>query len=150
MISEEEAMKTENLINLTRELGGNVLTGGTRKNSVVEPTLIEGIETSSYVWNNDVTGPITMLTPVSSMSQAVNLANDCSPGFQAAIFTSDLNLSIYASEKLDYPTILVNDFPDYFPDAVPASGSGKNWTERRGVRYTMDEMCGMGEIIIKR
>ncbi len=150
MISIDEAKSAEDFVSVARSLGGNILSGGTRTDSLMMPTLIENIDTSSYIWNNDVPGPVTMIAPVSSMSQAIKIANDAPTGISASIFTSDMNTAFFASEKLAFPTLIINDFPDYLPDSIPISGSGKNWTYRHGVRYLMDEMSGVRETVIKR
>ncbi len=150
MISIEEAKSAENFVSVARSLGGNILTGGTRTDSIMMPTLIENIDTTSYIWNNDVPGPVTMIAPVSSVSQAIKIANDAPTGISASIFTSDMNTAFFASEKLAFPTLIINDFPDYLPDSIPVSGSGKNWTYRHGIRYLMDEISGVRETVIKR
>ena len=150
MISIDEAKSAEDFVSVARSLGGNILSGGARRDSLMMPTLIENIDTSSYIWNNDVPGPVTMIAPVSSMSQAIKIANDAPTGISASIFTSDMNTAFFASEKLAFPTLIINDFPDYLPDSIPISGSGKNWTYRHGVRYLMDEISGVRETVIKR
>ena len=150
MISTEEADSTQNIINLASSLGGTVILGGKREGNVVQPTLIEGISTSSYLWNNDVPGALVLINPISSMAEAVKTANECSSGLYTGLFTADLNLALFAGERLQTPMIVVNDYPDFLPAKLPLSGTGKNWTFRNGVSYLMDEMSGTREMMIKR
>lgn len=150
MISVSEAESAMNFINLSRELGGSVLTGGEVNGTLMPPTIIEGIDTSSYLWNNDIPGPVLLIAPVSSMAEAVKIVNDSNTGLSTALFTSDLNLALFAKDRLLTPVLIVNDFPDYLPFTLAASGSGRNWTYRNGLSYLMEEISGIRQLIIKR
>lgn len=150
MISTEEADSAQNMINLANSLGGTTILGGKREGNVLQPAIIEGISTSSYLWNNDIPGPIVLINPISSMAEAVKTVNECSTGLYTGLFTSDLNLALFASERLQTPMVVINDYPDLLPPTLPISGTGRNWTFRNGISYLMNEMSGIREVVIKR
>jgi len=76
--------------------GGRVLTGGRRLTAgdfvyghFVEPTVIDGLPASHPLFAEELFVPITVLGDVSSLDQAIDLANATEYGLTAGIFSED-------------------------------------------------------------
>jgi 1-pyrroline-5-carboxylate dehydrogenase len=93
----EEAVKTyERAIATARKDGGVILTGGRRLTDgdlafgyFVEPTLIEGLPVTHPLFSEELFVPITVLGDVSSLDEAIDLANSTEYGLTAGIFSED-------------------------------------------------------------
>jgi 1-pyrroline-5-carboxylate dehydrogenase len=93
----EYAVKTyEKAIAMATGDGGTVLTGGQRLTGpefehghFVEPTLIDGLPTSHPLFGEELFVPITVLGDVSSLDEAIDLANNTEYGLTAGIFSED-------------------------------------------------------------
>ena len=91
------ALKTyEEAIAKARADGGKILVGGNRimtepfnHGYFVEPTLIDGLPKNHDLFKQELFVPITVLTDVISLDEAIKLANDTEFGLTAGIFSED-------------------------------------------------------------
>lgn len=150
MISEGEAKRVEAQVEKSLEEGASILAGGQRSGPMMEPTVLEDVPSSSEIWKKEIFGPVTMLKRVSSMEEAIQLANDVPYGLQAGIFTSNLDLALHAIERLEYGAVLVNDTSDFRVDVMPFGGMKKSGLGREGIRFSIEEMTEIKLAIIKR
>lgn len=150
MISDGEAERVEKSVEQSLENGASILAGGNRNGPVMEPTVLENVDTSSEIWKREIFGPVTMLKSISSMEEAIQLSNDVPYGLQAGIFTSNLDLAMQAIERLDYGAVLINDTSDYRVDVMPFGGMKKSGLGREGIRFSIEEMTEIKLAIIKR
>lgn len=150
MISEEDAVRVESLIEQALEGGASILTGGEREGSVVNPTVLENVDIDSHVWKDEIFGPVTMLRSVGSMEEAIRLANDVPYGLQAGIFTSNMDMALQAIERLDFGAVLVNDTSDFRVDTMPFGGMKMSGLGREGIRFSIEEMTEIKLAVFKR
>jgi 1-pyrroline-5-carboxylate dehydrogenase len=93
----EEAVKTyERAVETAKRDGGQILTGGRRLTDgefayghFVEPTLIDGLPVTHPLFSEELFVPITVLGDVSSLDEAIALANSTEYGLTAGIFSED-------------------------------------------------------------
>jgi succinate-semialdehyde dehydrogenase / glutarate-semialdehyde dehydrogenase len=83
-------------VTLARESGGRVLTGGARavvedgdQGNYFQPTVIAGVMRNSAISQEEIFGPVALLFRVSSLDEAIALANDTPFGLAASAWTSD-------------------------------------------------------------
>ena len=79
-----------------RESGGRVLTGGGRAfvedgnlGNYFQPTVIAGVMRNAPICQEEIFGPVALLFRVSSLDDAIELANDTPFGLAASAWTSD-------------------------------------------------------------
>src|SRR5712671_4139302 len=96
VINEDAVTTYEKAIAMATRDGGTVLTGGRRLTGpefehghFVEPTLIDGLPTSHPLFGEELFVPITVLGDVSSLDDAIDLANNTEYGLTAGIFSED-------------------------------------------------------------
>jgi succinate-semialdehyde dehydrogenase/glutarate-semialdehyde dehydrogenase len=79
-----------------RESGGRVLTGGSRAfveggrfGNYFQPTVIAGVMRNAAIAQEELFGPVALLFRVSSLDEAIALANDTPFGLAASAWTTD-------------------------------------------------------------
>ena len=79
-----------------RRDGGTILTGGRRLTDgefahgyFVEPTIIDGLPTSHPLFSEELFVPITVVGDVTTLDEAIDLANGTEYGLTAGIFSED-------------------------------------------------------------
>ena len=118
VISKDHQNKVENYINLGREEGGIVLTGGTsseqpvkgvpRKGAFLRPTVIDGLSHTSRTATEEIFGPVVTLHPFSTEDEAVEMANCTDYGLAGSVWTADSARGHAFAKRLDTGIVWVN------------------------------------------
>jgi glyceraldehyde-3-phosphate dehydrogenase (NADP+) len=140
LITEREAERVERWVNETTAAGARILTGGKRDGAVYEPTVLADVPRGSRLDCEEVYGPVVSVYKVSSLSQAIDRANDVEYGLHAAIFTQNLSDAFEAIRRLQVGGVIVNDSTDYRLDVMPFGGSKRSGFGREGVRFALEDM----------
>ena len=74
--------------------GATIATGGGRPQGLdtgyyLEPTILTDMADDSWVWREEIFGPVVCIKPFSTEEQAVNMANDSRFGLAAAVMSKD-------------------------------------------------------------
>lgn len=150
LASEERAVAIENAILKDLAAGGQVITGGNRKGSILEPTVIKASGRESDLWQHEIGGPVAVVLSAGSLSEAIELANAASSGLQAGIFTSDLSIADLAFRNLMCGSVLINDAPGYRFNSIPYAGMKGSGFGTEGLRFSMEEMSVPRSMIVRR
>lgn len=75
--------------------GAKVATGGNRPKGLevgyyLEPTVLTDMEEDSWIWKEEIFGPVVCVKPFSSESEAIRMANDSRFGLAAAVMSKDI------------------------------------------------------------
>ena len=90
MISEAEAKRVESWVNEAISQGAKVLTGGGRRFTLFEPTILDEPPQESDIVSREAFAPVVSVMGVGDVDQAVRLVNDSPYGLQAGIFTANI------------------------------------------------------------
>ena len=71
-------------------------------------------------------------------------------GLQAAILTGDIFKILDAWDDLDVGGVVVNDVPSYRVDNMPYGGVKDSGIGREGVRFAMEDMTEIRNLVIRR
>jgi len=140
MITEADAVRTIEWVEEATAGGARVLTGGTRKGTLVQPTTLENVPAGCKLDCQEIFGPVVCLYPVESLEEAVEKSNSVNYGLHGAIFTQDVNNAFYAITRMDVGGIIVNDSTDYRVDLMPFGGVKNSGLGREGIKYALQEM----------
>ena len=140
MISEKEAIRVEQWIREAVAAGATLLTGGARRGTIVDPTVMANMPRGARLDCQEVFGPVVSLYPVETLDEGIARANETNYGLHAAVFTRDLNQAFKAIHGLECGGVLVNDSTDYRIDMMPFGGVKMSGLGREGIKFALQEM----------
>lgn len=136
IVSKQHMEKVLSYVELAKQEGGTVLTGGER--AIVEgyeegyymrPTVIEGLPFDCRTNQEEIFGPVVTITPFDSEEEVLMMANSTQYGLSATLWTSDLKRAHRMADQLHAGIVWVNawlvrDLRTPF-GGVKASGVGR-------------------------
>jgi len=150
MISEKEATRLEGWVKSAVDGGGKLLAGGGRKGAMLEATLLENVGRDSDLYREEAFGPAVILSKFSEWKAALDEVNDSKFGLQAGIFTRDIHKVLEAWDHLDVGGVCVNEVSSYRVDNMPYGGVKDSGLGREGVRFAMEDMSEIRNLVIRR
>jgi aminomuconate-semialdehyde/2-hydroxymuconate-6-semialdehyde dehydrogenase len=116
VVSKEHMEKVLSYIELAKEEGGTLLTGGHRvqldgrceRGYFIAPTVFENLPASCRTNQEEIFGPVVTLTPFDTEEEALAMANGTAYGLAATIWTSDLKTAHRMAAGLHAGIIWVN------------------------------------------
>jgi len=84
--------------------------GGTSHNAFVEATVVEIPSNDHILAQEEIFGPVLSVIEITSLDQAVQIANDTHFGLCASLFTSNARNALRAARKIKAGTVTVNSF----------------------------------------
>lgn len=115
VISKHQQEKIISLIQIAKEQGGLILCGGQTPSSshlssgfYVEPTIIDGLPRHADICQQEIFGPVATLHPVSSMQDALDMANATEYGLTASIHTTNVDRAMWFAQRVRVGVANVN------------------------------------------
>jgi acyl-CoA reductase-like NAD-dependent aldehyde dehydrogenase len=150
MIDLKEAKRLDGWIQEAIAGGSKLLCGGKREGAMLEATLLEAVDRSATVVREEAFGPVAILSKFTRFKDALDEVNDSKFGLQAGIFTRDLFKMFDAWDHLDVGGVVINDVPSYRVDNMPYGGVKDSGLGREGVRFAMEDMTEIRNLVIRR
>lgn len=116
VVSKPHQEKVLSYIELAKEEGGKILTGGKvvkpegrcANGYFIEPTIIDGLSYSCRTNQEEIFGPVVSLIPFDTEEEVLEMANSTLYGLSATIWTQNLQRAHNLSHKLHNGIIWVN------------------------------------------
>ena len=137
VVSKPHMEKVLSYIDLAREEGGTILTGGTQVHLdgeyaggyYLRPTVIEGLDYMCRTNQEEIFGPVVTITPFDSEEEVLKMANSTKYGLSATIWTENLTRAHSVADQVHAGIVwinswLVRDLRTPF-GGVKASGVGR-------------------------
>jgi aminomuconate-semialdehyde/2-hydroxymuconate-6-semialdehyde dehydrogenase len=137
VVSKPHMEKVLSYVELAKEEGGTVLTGGKRviidgeysEGYYLRPTIIEGLSYDCRTNQEEIFGPVVTITPFDTEDEVLMMANSTEYGLSATLWTNDLKRAHRMADKLQSGIVwinswLVRDLRTPF-GGVKASGVGR-------------------------
>jgi acyl-CoA reductase-like NAD-dependent aldehyde dehydrogenase len=140
LIREADAVRAAEWVQEASRGGAKVLTGGQRKGSILEPTVLTNTHPHMRVNCQEVFAPVVTVEPYEDFDSAMRQVNDSPYGLQAGLFTNDARLIFRAYETADVGGLIVGDIPSFRIDHMPYGGIKESGAGREGLRYSIEEM----------
>ncbi|CAN5115290.1 aldehyde dehydrogenase family protein [soil metagenome] len=150
MISEGEAKRLDGWIQEAVASGATLLCGGKREGAMLEATLLENVGRDTKAYREEAFGPLAILSKFSDFNAAMAEVNDSKFGIHAGIFTRDLFKMFDAWDRLDVGGVVINDVPSYRVDNMPYGGVKDSGIGREGVKFAMEDMTEIRNLVIRR
>ncbi|MCK0175687.1 aldehyde dehydrogenase family protein [Mycolicibacterium sp. F2034L] len=143
MIDDGQVSVTERHVEDAIAKGAKALTGGKRgsgSGSFYEPTVLVDVDHSMSCMTEETFGPTLPIMKVSSVAEAIRLANDSQYGLSASVFSKDLERAKDVALQLDCGGVNINDvISNLMCTTAPmggwkASGIGARFGGQEGLR----------------
>jgi len=118
--------------------GAQVLLRGTRQGALLPPAILSGVPESDPLQCDEVFAPVTVLTPVDSFEQGLDLAAATRFGLRACAYSRDQRHLRLAEAKLRAGGVLLNLPPTFRLDAAPFGGVLASGSGFEGPRWAME------------
>ena len=142
MISQSAFERCANWIDEAKAAGAGVLLGGVpfdASRNIWQPTLLDGVDISMKVWNDEVFAPVAILDTVRDFDAGISKLNQSRFGLQNAVFTDSVQQAKTAFQQLKSGSVLINSAPGFRMDHMPYGGIKDSGEGLEGIRYTIDE-----------
>ena len=109
------------------EHGATVVAGGSRAAGYPtdlywHATILDGVPPDSLVAREETFGPVAPIVEISSLDEAVDLANASDYGLLAAIFTADVARGLDFADRVRTGWVNVNESSNYWESHLPFGG----------------------------
>lgn len=153
VIGKEHYEKVLSYIELAKDEGGHIVTGGGRPASMptgyfIEPTIITGLTQQSRCVQEEIFGPVVAVLPFDSEEEVLAYANDTKYGLGATIWTNDLRRAHRVAAQIESGIVWVNTW--YLRDLrTPFGGMKHSGIGREGGSHSFEFYCEVSNVTIK-
>ncbi len=152
LIRPEEVVRIKKEIDEAVNAGGKVLCGNEVKgnsNQFLTPTVVAEVPRTASLMENEIFGPVVCLNRYEDEDELVNYLNSNPYVFEGCLYTKDIKAALNLSLRISSMTMVVNNHNAYRVDWMPFGGHGLAGQGVGGVRYAMEEMTRLKQVIIK-
>ncbi len=124
LISPEHREKVHGFVELGRDEGAEVVTGGEPvdgKGAFYPPTVLAKVENRMAVAQEEIFGPVVTVIPFEDEQDAVRIANDSKYGLFATVWTQDAARGLRLARRIQAGTVGINMPYTAFP-GIPFGG----------------------------
>jgi aldehyde dehydrogenase (NAD+) len=114
-INEQQLNTVMSYVEIGKNEGAKLLTGGNRLSSGAyskgwfhEPTVFGDCAPGMLIAQEEIFGPVVSVIPISSLNEAIDVANGVPYGLSASIYTRDVNRAFQATRDLYTGIVYVN------------------------------------------
>ncbi len=150
IIDRHQIEAISSLVDATVAAGAKLVAGGTSEGLFYRPTVIENVRPGMPAFENEVFGPVALITTFGSDDEAVELANATEYGLSAGIISKNVARAMALGERLHTGIVHVNDqtVADDVINPFGGSGASGNGTSVSG-RSNGDEFTQWRWMTIK-
>lgn len=128
--------------------GARIVCGGDPENYsglYYPPTVLADATADMPIARQEIFGPVLVVLPFRSLSEAIQLANDSEYGLAAYIWTQDVSKALECSRKIRAGRIWVNSALQGYPE-LPLGGYKQSGNGRETGRYGIEEYTELKSI----
>ncbi len=142
IVSEGQYAKVLGAIERGKAEGARLVSGGKRPAGrdtgyFVEPTVFADVPLSSWIWREEIFGPVVCVNPFDTEEEAVRLANDSPYGLAGAVMSDDLHRCERVAAALRAGIVWINCSQPTFTEA-PWGGYKRSGIGRELGRWGFD------------
>lgn len=150
LIQRSETARVASWVESAVANGATLAAGGDRDpHDHLMPTVVVDAHPSDDVCANEVFGPVVVVRGFTDVRSALTEANETRYGLQAAIFTQDIDVAMWAAQSLDYGGVLINEVPTWRADHMPYGGLRDSGNTREGPGWAIRELTEERLVIVK-
>ena len=148
MVREADAARVAEWVDEAAKTGARLVAGGGRSGAVCTPALLADVQPDMRISRQELFGPAVGFTPVETVDQAIEMANDTNYGLSAAIFTENLDNAMRFAREVDSGNIHINWGPQWRADLMPYGGLKESGFGKEGPKYAVQEMTETKMVVL--
>lgn len=121
-----------------RSRGADVVQFGKEEGLFFPATILTGVTPEMRIAQEETFGPVAPVIKVSSVQEAVQIANSSELGVIASLWTRDLATAWRVGEALQHGTVNINETSNYWDQLAPFGGTGKSGVGRELSGWFLD------------
>lgn len=130
-------------------IGGRFASGeGTTDGSFYEPTIIRGVDPKSQIAQEEVFGPVLVVTTFETKEEAIKLANDTEYALLGAVWTNDITTAHNAADQILAGQVFINSYGVGGGVGIPFGGWKKSGYGREKGIDALNEFTQSKSIIV--
>jgi len=147
MVREKDAIRVEEWVREAVAGGARLVTGGKRDGAIYQPTVVADVKPEMRISCDELFGPAVAVTPVKTIDEAIELANDSIYGLSAGIFTESLEWAMRFAREVESGNLHINWGPQWRADLMPYGGLKESGFGKEGPRYAVQEMTELKLVV---
>jgi len=167
LVSKDHLEKVKSFIQLAKDEGGRILTGGLPDNQFPEklireghlredqkvgywlaPTVIAGLPESSKCIQEEIFGPVVTIGTFKTFDEAIQKANQVKYGLSASVWTENLKTAHHSAQRLQAGTVWINTWLNR-DLRMPFGGTKASGVGREGGDYSFEFFTEATTVCVK-
>jgi acyl-CoA reductase-like NAD-dependent aldehyde dehydrogenase len=121
--------------------GAELVTGGERMgHQCYRPTILGRTRRGMEVFDEEIFGPVVNVCAFDDLDEAIGIANDSKFGFQASVYSANIDTAFRVARQLNASAVMINDHTAYRVDWMPFGGRDFSGIGVGGIKYAVHEM----------
>ncbi|MEN3045484.1 MAG: aldehyde dehydrogenase family protein [Candidatus Hydrothermales bacterium] len=149
MISEDAAIKAEEMVKKAIERGAKVLPELKREGSFLYPLLIVDAPEDCEVCAKEAFAPLAVCNEFETEDELIFKVNNSEYGLQCGILTNNIKRALTLAKKIEVGGVIINDIPSFRVDHMPYGGVKGSGIGREGPKYALRDFVEEKIIVIK-
>ncbi len=129
--------------------GAKLVCGGVANGAVMPATILDNVNASMKIYDEETFGPITVVIRVNSVQEAIDVANDSAYGLSSGVFGRDVNRALAVAMELEYGSVHVNGSTVQNEAQAPYGGTKDSGYGRFDGRAVIDEFTELKWLTIE-
>lgn len=149
LVNPDASEKMHTLINDAVAKGATLVCGGDSDGAIFSPTLLDGVNDTMRIFNEESFGPVKSIIRVSGDEEAIRIANDTEYGLSAAVFSQDINRALACANAIESGICHINGATVSDEPQIPFGGVGESGYGRFGGQAGISEFTDVRWITIE-
>jgi acyl-CoA reductase-like NAD-dependent aldehyde dehydrogenase len=147
LVRESDAKRVESWLGEAKEQGAQLLCGGSREGSLIQPALLTDVGADMKMSCEELFGPALGITRATDIDEAIGLANQTRFGLSAAVFTQDIDRAMRFAGEVDSGNLHINFGTAWRAEIMPYGGLKDSGIGKEGPKYAINEMTEIKMVI---
>ncbi|KAE8153438.1 aldehyde dehydrogenase domain-containing protein [Aspergillus avenaceus] len=148
-IDEDQCRRIKSYIDIGRQDGTLSMGGDAGPGLFVQRTIFEGVPGDSRLMQEEVFGPVVVVTRFSNEAEVIEQANRCEFGLYASVFTRDIDRAMRVSTALEAGTVAINCTSPTVAMDMPFGGWKMSGVGREGYLHSMENYLETKTILMR-
>lgn len=149
MINPSSGVRINDMVQDALEKGAKLACGGVADGAVMPATILDHVNASMKIYDEETFGPITVVVRVKNAAEAIAVANDSAYGLSSGVFGRDVNRALMVAMELEYGSVHVNGSTVQNEAQAPYGGTKNSGYGRFDGRAVIDEFTELKWLTIE-